>query len=470
MDLEKFEKIKYYSEGSGVIPAVDSRFSMELNELGIYEEVAAESIPNEITSIEKVSPNFNNHISEDDIAEELYGNIPGIRYDNRLGYYSSLYVGYVKEGNYREKASSGGMGTWILSELFEKQLVDKVIHVKKVSDPKDNRLFKYEVSTTLEEIQAGTKTRYYPVELSEVLEIVKNQPGNYAIVGVPSFVMAIRLLAKYDETVNERIKYTVGIICGHQKSSKFTDSLALQMGVKPEDIIDIDYRKKVKDVPANKYSVEIKVLKENEVVSVTKRFSEFLESDWGQGLFKVRASDFTDDVFNETADITLGDAWLPGYKEESMGNNVVIVRNSEIDSLIKNAVQEERLKMDSVDSETIFSSQSSHYTHTHDEISYRLFKNRKRNEWIPQKRVAPGDNLIASRKKIQDLREELSTKSHLIFREAAEKNNYSLYTSEISRLQSKYSREYKIQRVKEHGILESLKRILRIYLSRIRKK
>lgn len=461
MRVSEFNKLKQFSEGSGVIAAVDPNITMILNEYGIYEEVANTKEDINLTPlIEKVSPNFNKDLDETVIADNLFGNINEIKFDDRLGYYSSLYVGYVKEGDYREKASSGGLGTWIFEELFKKKLIDKVIHVKEVVDSNDNRLFKYDVSYSIEEIKEGSKTKYYPVELSEVIEIVKNEPGNYAVIGIPSFIMAIRLLAKADEVINERIKFTIGIICGHQKSSKFTASLANQMDIKPEEITDIDYRKKIDGLPANRYAVEIKGIKNGKKFVKTQLFKDFLEENWGQGLFKVRASDFTDDVFNETADITLGDAWLPQYTGESMGNNVVIVRNEIIDNLLKDAIIEDRLKMDSVDNETIFQSQSSHYKHTHDEIAYRLSKLEEKNEMYPKKRLAASNEIDPFRKAIQDLREELSTESHILYKKSEDLNDYNYYKMNVEKLKRKYLREYKIHRIKQLGVKGASKKVI----------
>lgn len=467
MKVSEFNKIKKYSEGSGVIAAVEPNIKMNFNEYGTYEEIVNTDSDIELNAaVERVSPNFNTERNETLISEELFSNIENIQFDERLGFYKSLYVGHVKEGTFRDDATSGGLGTWIFHELFTKGLIDKVIHVKKINSVDDSRLFKYYVSDTLEGIREGAKTRYYPVELSEVIQIVKDNPGNYAIIGIPSFIMAIRLLAEEDEIIKQRIKYTVGIICGHQKSSKFTDSLALQLGIQPEDIVNIDYRKKVKGSPANRYAVEIESRKNGKTEKKEQFFKDFIEENWGQGLFKERASDFTDDVFNETADITLGDAWLPEYTKDPKGNNVVIVRNEMIEKLIKEAVKEKRLVMDVVDAETIFSSQSSHYKHTHDELAYRLYKLKEKNLWYPKKRVKPSNNIDPLRRKVQDLREELSISSHIIFEKSVEENNYEYYFNSMEKLIKKYLKQYKINRVKQLGIRGSYKKIIERILNK----
>src|SRR5690554_2395864 len=166
--------------------------------------------------------------------------------------------------------------------------------------------------------------------------------------------MAIRLLARADQTINERIKFTVGLICGHQKSSKFAEALAWQVGIKPGNLKQINFRKKLLDKPASNYGVEITGTIDGEEVTIVKPTKELLGQDWGQGYFKTRASDFTDDVMNETADIALGDAWLPEYTKDSKGNNVIVVRHPIIDDLITEGIKSGRLNLDVVDKETIF--------------------------------------------------------------------------------------------------------------------
>lgn len=448
MRVEEFNKKKYFSEASGSCSVVDNNIAMVLNEYGIYEEKVIDERKGELSSlIEKVSPNLNQEISETEIANELYSDVKDISYDKRIGYYKSLYIGHVLEGDYRKNASSGGMGTWIFKELFERNLIDGIIHVKN-NNGNDPVLFSYDISTSIEEIKAGAKTKYYPVEFSNVIKKVKETSGRYAIIGIPSFIMAIRLLAKNDKILNERIKYTVGLICGHQKSSKFAESLAWQVGIAPGNLKNIDFRKKLPDKPADNYGVEITGNIDGKEVTIVKPTQELIGQDWGHGFFKTIASDFTDDVMNETADITIGDAWLPEYTSDSKGNNVIVVRNPEIDEIIKQSIQFGKLKLDSVDKEEIFKSQASHYRHTHDELPYRLYKKDSHKDWRPLKRVSASKEIPFPRRKIQDLRNKIAVESHVIYKKAVELNDFSYFENNMNRLTREYRLIYKLNRIK----------------------
>jgi coenzyme F420 hydrogenase subunit beta len=462
LKVSEFNKKIVYSESSGSCAVVDNRIKMELNEYGMYEEIVHADEDAELNPlVEYVSPNLNQRTNETEIAKKLYGRVCGIKFDERIGYYKSLYAGHVNEGDYRDKASSGGMGTWILKELFESSLIDGVIHVKKNQDKSSPILFHYDISRTLEGIKAGAKTKYYPVEFSQVLKIVKEVPGRYAIVGIPSFIMAVRLLAEKDDLIKERIKFTVGLICGHQKSSKFAEALAWQVGIKPGDLKSIDFRKKLLGRPANDYAVEMTGIINDKEITIVKPAKEFLGQDWGQGFFKIMASDFTDDVMNETADITLGDAWLPEYTKDSKGNNIVIVRNPIIDDIIKKGINSGQLKLDTIDKEKIFQSQKAHYRHTHDELAYRLYKKDKVKEWRPLKRVEASNNIPFFRRKIQDLREEISIQSHAVYKESVEIDDLDYFINEMRKTCKKYNRLYKLMAIQQKGLLGIIRAIFR---------
>ncbi|AMC01365.1 coenzyme F420-reducing hydrogenase subunit beta [Aerococcus viridans] len=442
MDTENFLINKKYSEASGSMAVVDENIVMEFNSYGLYEEKILDPSKKLSATAEFVSPNFNTEFNESIVSSELYKKQKGIHFDERIGFYNSLLIGHVNEGDFRELASSGGMGTWIFKELFDNNLIDYVIHVKRNVSSQNKILFKYDISYNLEEIKAGAKTKYYPVEFSEVIKQVKEIPGRYAIVGIPSFIYAIRLLAKQDKTIADRIKYTVGLICGHQKSSKFAESMAWQVGIKPGNLIDIDFRYKLLDKPANRYGIKMTGLINGKESTIIKANSELYGQNWGWGLFKPVASNFTDDVFNETADIVLGDAWLPEYTTDSKGTNIVIVRNDKIRTLIETAMSEGRLIMDRVDKEKIFESQLSHYRHTHDELAYRLFEADRAGEWRPKKRVKPNQNLSQFRKQVQDLRKNISNSSHVEYSKAVEKNNYKYFVDQLSKYTNKYTAIY----------------------------
>lgn len=416
-----------YSVHSGVFAGVDDRIYMELNENGEYlyksKSPINEQLLRRFNSVDIMSDYSDN---EDVLARKLFSNIKSVKYDKTIGYYLDLYAGYVKESNFREKASSGGFGTWLLCELLRLGEIDGVIHPHAV-DPGKNKgvLFKYRISKTEKEVRRGAKTSYYPMELSEVLKEVKGNPGKYAVVAISDFVTELRLLCEQNRVFRERIVYMIGLFNAHQKSTQYAEALAWKEGILPGDLESIDFRVKTKR-SAGDYDYTVKGRKGKESITITKRMSDTTLSQWHLGFFKSKFSDFTDNAFNELADITLGDAWLPKYDKDPKGTNILVVRNPKLSKIIKNAVNENRVNLDVLSEKDIISSQGM-TQHIINDLPYRLYSNRKHSKFTPKKRLLPSKKITSTRRRIQDLRNTIVHTNPAVYQEARRSNNYGIY-------------------------------------------
>ncbi len=447
-----------YSFGTGSWAVASPHITMKLNEYGEYQPELKESanLPSEkeLKAMQDSCLSLSEK-NESDVAEKAFSNIPDIKFDNRIGFYSGLYIGHVTEGKFRENGSSGGFGTWIFKELLERGKIDGVIQVKESTE--NSKLFEYGISNSLEQICTSAKTRYYPVELSEVINKIKNTDGNYAIIGLPSYIMETRLLSDVFPQLKKRIKFMIGLICGHQKSTKFAEFLAWQCGINPGNLQRINFRKKMKDGNASDYAIEVTGLVNGKSQTIVRRMRDLIGSDWGQGIFKISASDFTDDVMNETADVTLGDAWLPEYVKDSKGNNVIIVRNPVIKEIIEDGIKNSKISVTRVNVEKVFSSQAAHFRHTQRELAYRLYKKEKAKMWVPQKRVVASNDFPWIRKRIQDKREEICKKVPLIYAKAVNKNDIMYFETRMAKLSKSYKNLYTIK-----GIQDKIKKELKL--------
>jgi coenzyme F420 hydrogenase subunit beta len=445
-----------YCIGCGACASLpDSPITMKMDPFNIMQAtVDVSNIRNDDNLYTKVCPFSNNSLNEDEIGKSLFP--VNTKKDDKLGYVVQNYAGFVAENDYREKGSSGGMGTWIVAELLKRKLIDYVVHIhQRAPDEEDSRLFAYTVSSNMEEVRKGAKSRYYPIELAEVMNVVKAVPGKYAIVGVPCFIKSIRLLTYQDADFKSRVSYCIGLVCGHLKSGSFAEMFGWQIGINPKNLTAIDFRTKLEGHGANKYGVTVtETINGVSSDKVSKPVSELYGTNWGLGFFRYKACDFCDDVVAETADITVGDAWLPEFVNETKGTNIIVVRNSEINDIILEAIKENRLSLTVLDNAKVIESQSSGFNHRREGLSYRLHLTDLEGKWRPFKRVRPKANWPKRFKAIHKTRILLAAESHLAFQKAKEKDSFDVFKDRMDPIIADYRKLYKyslIQRIFRKG-------------------
>ena len=355
--------------------------------------------------------------NEDELAAVRFPVAP--EQDKRLGRFETAYVGAVREDDYRQNGSSGGMVTWVAAELLRLGLVDGVAHVTPSSD---ERYFRYAISRTPEALHAGAKSRYYPVEMSEVLEQIRTVPGRYAIVGVPCFIKAVHLLRAENPVFKERIAHTLGLFCGHMKSSRLVESFAWQMDAAIGTVARPEFRLKGPERPANWYTAQL-TLKDGDVRQ--KDWWHLADGDWGAGFFQNSACNWCDDVLAETADISFGDAWVEPHSSDWRGTNVVVVRSRRLREIVDAAIADGRLDLQPVDADYVADTQAAGLRQRREGLAYRL--GWWRRGLRPRKRVTASTGLPVRRKLIYRLRYAISAWSHRMFWLARRLHAPSLY-------------------------------------------
>lgn len=448
--------------GCGACTAVsNSPFQIKLDRYGQYQATLKNLTSQEKDSeVLAVCPFSDEALDEDKIGRELYSQ-DGV-YDPWIGYHLATYAGYVVEKNFRAVGSSGGIGKWILYELLRLKLVDAIIQVKprkvKQNSPEEV-LYTYQVFQSVDDIKKGSKSAYYPVEMSQVLNYVRENPGRYAITGIPCFIKAIRLLSKQEPIFLDRIIFCIGIICGHLKSTKYAEMIGWQREIQPGKLQAIDFRKKIPEAQAREKGVELHGISEQQPKIVVEKVRQFVGTDYNHGFFKYNACNFCDDVVGETADISIGDAWLPEYYEDGKGTSIVVTRNLEIQKIVQNAIAEGRLYLDILTKEKIVESQSGGFRDRREGLAYRLYLADKVGQWRPNKRIKPqARHLSRTRQKIYELRVEIAKRSHQSYQEALDKNDFSHFQKEAIKLIEKYQKLYFLTplRVKIYRKLRSL--------------
>lgn len=339
---------------------------MKWNEYGFLTPFLSGSCNNDGSCL-SVCP-FNPFPAEDIKTEDELANIfldEAPNHHPKIGKYYGLYAGYSND--FRMTSSSGGIATYVLTELLAQKIVDYVFSVKESSNPESH--YEYAISKTKDELIAGSKTRYYPVTLATVFSEIDKIDGNIAIVGVGCFIKAIRLAQHSNPELKKKIKFLVGIICGGVKSRFFSEYLANKAGVPTDLYCKPEFRIKDINSTAADYSFGCYNKNTNEFKSIKMRT---VGDMWGTGLFKNNACDFCDDVTTELADISLGDAWFNPYMLNGKGTNVIVTRSILASNILEDGIKLKKVSLNIIKDSTFLSSQQGSFNHRHIGLKYRL--------------------------------------------------------------------------------------------------
>ncbi len=386
----------------------------------------------------RVCPFSDDSLDESVLAETLFGGLPE---DDFVGRHLTTYAGRVRDHASRLRSSSGGLTTWLVRELLREEQVDAVIHVRPASPP--GAMFEYRISTTEMEIDSAKRSHYSAASLRDLVNDLGADGRRFAFIGVPCIVRAMRSVERLEPGIAD-VRFHVGLVCGHMKSPAYGLALAWQAGISPEKCVSVDFRVKVPGRESSDYDF---AARGDRGTSVSVRSADLLGTNWGHAMFQPNACNYCDDVFAETADVVLGDAWLPEYRGDWMGTNVIVTRNAEIDAILRDGRDRGEIELESLDLVSVRESQAGNYRHRRTGLAVRLKDDERAGRPAPRKRVeASYSGVTFVRRQMVRLRREISEYSHVSFQRAVHARDVAVFVSAMKPLLRRYSRLESIDR------------------------
>ena len=395
---------------SGVCP-VDV-LPMEFNSSGEYTPHKIQGCLDKCTFCIDVCPFVDTNDNEDILGEFFYADNVKSKHSIETGYYLNTYMSYDINRKARLQGASGGATTWLLKTLYESGLVDHVVCVENNKDTE--KLFDYEVYNNLTFLNKSPGSVYYPVELSGAINYILATPGKYVITGLPCFIKSIRLAQKKSKKLRERIKFTIALTCGQMKSNFYTKHLATLSGTL-ESPTKVHYRGKNQQKEATNFYFS-SIDSSNKLNKLY--WNDGVSSVWTNRWYTPTACDYCDDIFGETADISVMDAWLPEYISDPKGTSLLITRSSEIDKIISEAILGKKLGGKNIDIKKVIQSQLGVLDIKREKLSYRLHLAAKEGLKVPNKRVKPSSKLNYFVKKEIELKREMQKESKCLLKES----------------------------------------------------
>lgn len=375
--------------GCGVCAGICATKSLQMvfNRYGEYVPIYSEAGCKRLCGLcLEVCPFFNSEYYEDSLGETEYSQENGISHRPEIGYYLSSYAGHVIDEERRWNSASGGLATWFLAELLSKNIVDRIVCV--VPEDKIGRLFKFTIINDPESVGSSSKSSYYPVELSSVVEKIMESEMDYCVIALPCFIKSLRLAMGSIPKLERNIKMLAGLTCGHTVGKYFAEYLCASNGGDPYRLSKARFRTKDIERRANDYGFYYESAG-GEAESGTIHFSEEFGNAWMKGYFKLNACNYCDDVFAELADIVFMDAWLERYVHDPKGNSLVVVRKKEIDEIIHAGIEQGRVSLEPVPLDDVLESQRGVLFEKREKLAKHLALRRGKKGPLIIKRVEP---------------------------------------------------------------------------------
>ena len=255
------------------------------------------------------------------------------------------YIGYSNDDGIRSRGTSGGLITGLLVYLLESGKIDGALLV----GPNNAHPLQHDImiARTRKEIEDAWGSKYYPMPIGQLFNELMHKTEKYAVVLLGCHMRALRLMERRLPRLRTSVVLRIGIICGYCSGFKATVDQAQEWGVKDlYQITRIDYRDG--KWPGNVHIQAPGVDEQTVIYNFLARLP-FTTNERCM---------VCSDLMNETADITLGDAWLKELTtRKDEGWSVIAVRNPAVLPLIEEAMSSGAVYLEEADTETFVRSQ-----------------------------------------------------------------------------------------------------------------
>ncbi len=175
--------------------------------------------------------------------------------DDPMGVVKKAYVAHAADDAYRKGGASGGVATQLLASLLESGAIDGAIVV--VEDPSDPSLGIGIIARNRDDLLRSQQSRYTTSPSLAILNTIRDDPGRFALVGLPCQIHALRKRQLMDPRWKKRIPLTIGLFCHYNLPTEVSRELAAQVTPPGLSVQHVKYRESgEKGWPQNSLDLE----------------------------------------------------------------------------------------------------------------------------------------------------------------------------------------------------------------------
>jgi coenzyme F420 hydrogenase subunit beta len=325
----------------------------------------------------KLCPGF--EVDFDSLNEYFFSKKPS----SLLGNYIECYAGHSDNESFRDNVSSGGIATELLIFALKSKIIDGALVTRfNKEHPLNPEPF---LAFTVEDVISAAGSKYCPSPTNLGLTEIMHKTGKFCVVGLPCHIQAIRKAQLLLPALREKIVLTIGLFCAHTTIFSGTDVLLGKMKLDKDRIAKFAYRGH--GWPGflsaeTTYGDVIKVPYSGSFKAYYPLFDTSFFVPW--------RCMFCPDHFNQLADISTGDAWLPEFKGSSVGQSFFIVRSITAQNLVQDAISSNVIVANKTDPNKVIKSQHDALRFKNNELAIRLRLANKLEKTVPKCKIDSG--------------------------------------------------------------------------------
>lgn len=278
-------------------------------------------------------------------VDQVYDICPGVRVDgmpdDRMtaetkmdhvwGPYFGMVHGWAGDPEVRHIGSTGGVLSALAQFLLETGRVDFILHAR--ASKTDPSFGEAHLSFSGEDVLDGAGSRYGPTAVLINIKEILDREQNFAFIGKPCDISALRNYARHDERVSKYVKYWLTPVCGGFMQPAGMNAFMARSNINPEDVTAIRYRGYGNPGPTRFELGDD---------AIEMHYLDMWGEDESQWHLSMRCKICPDGI-GESADIAASDTWIGGApnridSETDPGINGIIIRTAAGKALLDAAV------------------------------------------------------------------------------------------------------------------------------------
>jgi len=307
----------------------------------------------------RVCPGYKVDFAELNVA--AFGKEPS---DYSTGECLNCYVSHSTDRDLRFNSASGGLASQILIYALEHGLIDGALVTRMNSaNPLESEAF---IARSAKEILDASKSKYCPVAANYALKDIMHEKGRFAVVGLPCHLHGVRKAEQLFPALKKKIVLHLGLMCSHMVSFTGTDFVVGKLHIEKADVKGITYRGN--GWPGGMTVKTSRGLSRIPLVGNWRSYWPVFSSF----LFTPMRCTMCPDQLAELADISLGDAWLPEFRGDKVGESILVTRTEFAEGLLVNLKSEGKITLSPVSLDKVKRSQAVNLRFKKDDFSTRF--------------------------------------------------------------------------------------------------